>query len=158
MIFKILKVIDRSACSLLWIVVLQMVFFSFIQVVLRYFFHTSITWGEELLRYEMVFITFFGASLAIERRAHISITVILDALPKSYAYYIELINIIAALVFSSVLFYYSSLLALKVKATGQLTPALEIPNYIPYLCIPIGTFFMCLRYFIQFCVAIKDKK
>ena len=52
--------------------------FMCLQVILRYVFASSVFWAEELMRYLMVLMIFFGASLGIEKGTHIG----MDALAK----------------------------------------------------------------------------
>ena len=144
------KALNRIEEYTLWILMLEMAIVSFLQVVLRYFFHTSFSWGEEVLRYQMVFITFLGASAAVKDDSHISVKVLVQNLPNFYARYVNAAASLISAGFCAVLCYYSTLLALKVKGFGQLTPALEIPNFIPYLFIPMGSFLMALRFGVQF--------
>lgn len=151
-------IINRLEECLLWVIVLEMALLSFLQVVLRYIFHTAFPWGEEVLRYQMVFVTFFGASLAVKKDAHISVKVLVQTLPERYAFYIKLLTSFIGVLFSFVLCTYSTLLCLKVKGFGQLTPALSIPSYIPYLSVPMGAFFMGVRFMTQFFSFLKNKK
>ena len=153
-----MRIINKLEEWLLWVIVLEMALLSFSQVILRYIFHTAFPWGEEVLRYQMVFVTFFGASLAVKKDAHISVTVLVQTLPDRYAFYIKLLTSLTGVLFSFILCYYSTLLSLKVKGFGQLTPALSIPSYIPYLFIPIGAFFMGIRFIAQFFSFLKEKK
>jgi len=153
-----MRIINKLEEWLLWVIVLEMALLSFSQVVLRYVFHTAFPWGEEVLRYQMVFVTFFGANLAVKKDAHIGVKVLVQKLPRRYGFFIKLLTAFVGVLFSFVLCYYSTLLALKVKGFGQLTPALSIPNYIPYLFIPMGAFFMGIRFIAQFISLLKDRK
>lgn len=50
-------------------------------VVLRYIFNSGITWSEEMARYLFVFMIFFGATLALIQRQHLSVDVLVTRLP-----------------------------------------------------------------------------
>ena len=48
-----------------------MVFFVFLNVVLRTFFNAGLTWSEELARYLFVYVTYIGAISAMRANAPI---------------------------------------------------------------------------------------
>ena len=48
-----------------------MVFFVFLNVVLRTFFNAGLTWSEELARYLFVYVTYIGAISAMRANAHL---------------------------------------------------------------------------------------
>jgi C4-dicarboxylate transporter DctQ subunit len=150
MVGSLVRVFNRLEEYILWVLMLEMVLLSFLQVVLRYVFHTSFSWGEEVLRYQMVFVTFLGASAAVKKDSHISVTALVDRLPPLPACYVKAAASLVGCIFCFVLCYYSTRLAVEVKDSGQLTPALGIPNFIPYLFIPVGSFLMGLRFAAKF--------
>jgi C4-dicarboxylate transporter, DctQ subunit len=144
--------------GIIWIVMLEMVLLSFSQVVMRYVFHTAFSWSEEVLRYQVVFITFFGASLGVKYDAHIKVETLQMALPALFSYYLRLVILIISGAFSFVLCYYSTLLTVNIKNFGQLTPVLGIPSFIPYLSIPVGSFLMGIRFGIQVFSMLREPK
>jgi len=158
MIGRTFRFLNKIEEGIIWIIMLEMVILSFSQVVMRYIFHTAFSWSEEVLRYQMVFITFFAASLAVKYDAHISVKIFHTVLPARYSYYLRLIIPVISCAFSFVLCYYSSLLALNVKNFGQLTPALSIPSFIPYLSIPVGSFLMGIRFGIKFFSVLRANR
>lgn len=48
-----------------------MVLFVFLNVVLRTFFSSGLTWSEELARYLFVYVTYIGAISAMRANAHL---------------------------------------------------------------------------------------
>jgi len=155
---RALNILAKIEEGIIWIIMLQMVLLTFSQVVMRYLFHTAFTWSEEVLRFEMVFITFFAASLAVKRDAHINVKVLQLCLPDRYSYYLKLIALIASCIVSLALCYYGSLLAISVKGFGQLTPALGIPSFIPYISIPFASFLMAIRFGIKIISLLRATK
>ena len=158
MIGRTFKILSKIEEGIVWVIMLEMVLLTFSQVVMRYVFHTAFSWSEEVLRYQMVFITFFAASLAVKYDAHIGVKVFQMVLPDRFSYYLRLIVSVISCGFSFVLCYYGSLLAMSVKNFGQLTPALSIPSFIPYLSIPIGSFLMGIRFGIQFISLVRETR
>ena len=50
-----------------------MVLFVFLNVVLRTFFNSGLTWSEELARYLFVYVTYIGAISAMHSNAHLGV-------------------------------------------------------------------------------------
>ncbi len=60
-----------------------MVFFVFLNVILRAFFNSGLTWSEELSRYLFVFVTYIGAISAMRVNGHLGVdTLISRVKPK----------------------------------------------------------------------------
>lgn len=147
---KILRLLGKIEEGIVWVLMLEVVALAFLQVILRYVFDTALPWGEEVLRFQMVFITFFGASLAVKYDAHIGVKIFQQLLPEAAARWLKAATLVVSCVFCFILCYYSTRLALQVKMFGQTTPALEIPNFIPYMFIPVGSFLMAVRFLAGF--------
>jgi len=59
-----------------------MVVLVFGNVVLRYAFNTSIVVSEELSRWLFVWVTFLGAVVALQQRAHLGTDIVISRLPR----------------------------------------------------------------------------
>lgn len=55
-----------------------MVFFVFLNVVLRTFFNSGLTWSEELARYLFVFVTYIGAISAMRVNGHLGVDTLIS--------------------------------------------------------------------------------
>ena len=55
-----------------------MVLFVFLNVVLRTFFNSGLTWSEELARYLFVYVTYIGAISAMHSNAHLGVDTLLS--------------------------------------------------------------------------------
>ncbi len=53
-----------------------------LQVILRFFFSSAVSWAEETAVYGMIFAVYLGATMAVRDRAHIRITLLVNALPR----------------------------------------------------------------------------
>lgn len=144
-----LRFLDNFEEHLAGWTLLVMALLYFMEVVLRYVFSHSNAWVEELLRYMMVLITFFGASVAIKYGAHMSVNVIgyfpAPRLKQVIAVFVALMGVL----FSAFTLYFSWLLMVRIKGFGQHTPAMQIPMYIPYAILPFGFLSMLIRFTLQ---------
>jgi C4-dicarboxylate transporter, DctQ subunit len=154
---KIVRFLVSAEEFLIWGVTLQMVLLTFVQVVLRYAFHSALSWGEELLRVEVVLVTFMGAALGVKYGSHIGVDVVRKFSPPRVRAVLAIVVHLLTGAFSLLLFYLSLQTMLKVGSSGQLTPALRIPKYFLYLPIPIGTLIIGVRSAMQICVLLVKR-
>lgn len=78
---KIARVLGTLEKGLLVGMVFVMILLSFLQVVLREFFSTSILWGDTFLRHLVLWVAFFGAAIATDQNGHFAIDVVKNSLP-----------------------------------------------------------------------------
>lgn len=142
---KLIHVLNRAEEMVLCFALLEMAVLTFVQVVMRYLFGTSITWAEEFLRYQLCFVAFFGADVCIRHGAHIKAEILNLIIPDRFKPLGNAFVHVAVFIFCLAFSYYGLSLVLKVAATGQITAATRIPKFYIYLPIPLGGGFMCIR-------------
>ena len=116
-----------------------------LQVILRYFFSAAAAWAEEVAVYSMVTSVYLGASLAIKERAHMRITIILNALPKTLRIFTL---ILADLIWFGFLVYLLILSLTWIKLLFNqtyITPGLGIEQRWPQSIVPFSLVLMMLR-------------
>lgn len=129
-----------------WVIILMMGTMAslvFVNVVSRYVFNASIIWVEELTQYQMIWITYLGAGLALREGRHVAVDVFQDMLPESLRRYVRYFVGLAILAFLAALV----VLGLQIVAFtwNQETPVMNIPTGVPYLGVPIGALVMALH-------------
>jgi TRAP-type C4-dicarboxylate transport system permease small subunit len=129
-----------------WLVILLMGTMSllvFANVVSRYVFNVSIIWVEELTQYQMIWITYLGAGLALREGRHVAVEVLQDLLPPALRAYVRWFVALAMLAFLITL----AVLGFRIAqfTWNQETPVMNIPTGIPYLGVPIGAAVMALH-------------
>lgn len=118
----------------------------FVNVVARYVFNTGFVWAEELVRYEIIWMVFIGASVAVRKGIHIGIDVLHHVLPKNGKKIVRIVIGVICLIFCVVLFIYSLELVMQTRSFGQRTSAMRMPFWIVLLAIPIGAGLMAIRF------------
>ena len=134
---------------------LTMTCLAFVQVVLRYGFDSGLTWVEEVNRYLMVYLTFFGAALGVKYARHIRIELIEKFLgPRG----LELVQIgvnFVGLAYSGTITYFAWDITSRLMQLGQTSATLQIPVYFGYGIMPVAAAVMFLRYLTLFGVGLK---
>ena len=82
----LLSALDRYFEDVLCTISLAVVAGSvMIQVILRFVFTSASAWAEETAVFGMIFAVYLGASLAVRERAHIRITMLVNAPAAAFA-------------------------------------------------------------------------
>ena len=130
------------------IILSTMILLSFLQVILRNFFSTSIFWGDIFLRHLVLWIGFIGASLATKEGKHINI----DALSKLLSPKAKKVSQIIVNLFSSVICFFlmqAALTFINMEREGGSILFSDIPVWSAQIIIAIGFGIMMLRFFIR---------
>lgn len=139
---KLISFLEEKIGTLCLVLMLLVVLYS---VFMRYIMNSPIAIGEELSRYLMIWATYLGVSLGVKRNAHLGITFIADSMPIRISKVIRFVASLINLIVYIVLFMLSCSFVLKSIATGQHTPALQIPFYIVYFSLVVGFFLSSIR-------------
>lgn len=127
----------------------------FIQVIFRFVVKASLPWSEETSRYLLVWITFLGAAAGVKTGAHVGVEAVTLMLPAKIRKIVNLLGIAICIFFCvSVCIFSFGIISTQMQMT-QVSPAMQIPMWIPYAAIPVGMVLMTIRY-IQ--VALKIMK
>ena len=97
-------------------------------------------WGEEAVRYSMIWITFIGSAICFRRSAHFGIDVIRRVNNKVFQKCVTVFVLAACAVFVGLLCYYGFRYTAFTFASQQKTPALGWPIFLVYMSVPIGGF------------------
>lgn len=143
---KLLKPIDwlEDAICVLTLGTVSLLIFG--QVISRYFFEYTPLWSEELARYLIVWSIFVGVSVGVRDNKHIGVDALIRFLPHGFKVACEcLLNLIGIAVVA-VLIWTSIQFINRTIEFEQLSPAMRIPMYIPYLAMPVGLSLSAVRF------------
>lgn len=96
----------------------------FAQVIFRYILAAPLVWSEELALFMMVWITFLGSALLLERREHISIDIFVDSMPATLQSITRLFGALVIFAFNIALVYGAVVVIDVVK--NSVTPGMRI--------------------------------
>ena len=134
-----------------WLVIALMATMAtlvFANVVSRYVFNHSIIWVEELTQYQMIWITWLGAGLALREGRHVAVDVFEAVMPPALRRWVRVGIGVAMLAFLATLV----VLGFQIAAFtwSQETPVMNIPTGAPYLAVPIGALVCALHLVLVF--------
>jgi TRAP-type C4-dicarboxylate transport system permease small subunit len=128
-LYKVLK-------NFCFVLMLAMVTITFTQVIARYAFSNSLSWSEEAGRYIFVWMTFFGAAMAVRNRQHVNLDMLVNNLPIRLQKACLLLSYISMMIFTAVLIYGG--FKFVARGSRQISSALEIPMNYVYIVLPVG--------------------
>jgi C4-dicarboxylate transporter DctQ subunit len=146
---KFFKVVNNAEELFVGYVLLLLAFGATYQVVMRYGFNIAYDWFEEWARYITILVTFMGAGLGVKYGTHFSMEALTQYSPDWLAHLLKtLANLVASFIMG-VVCYYGWVQVDKLVQFEVLTPATQVPMWIPYLPIGIFSVVISFRFLMQ---------
>ena len=114
------------------------------QVFGRYLFNYSISWTEETAKFAQIWVVFIGAGIAMRRGWHVAVDVLPSKLPLGPARAVS-VSIAAGCIGFLGLVVFGSLPLIELGWMFEVSPVLQVPMWIIYLCIPFGAFYFAVE-------------
>ena len=125
--------------------VLFMMSMVFFQVVMRYVFNDPVSWSDELAQYAMLWSVYLSVSWAVRERAHIRVMNFINLFPKFYALGLTIFSDLIWFLTGIFLTWQSILLDYSFWVDTYRSPALNIDQKWPYMCLIFGFGLMTIR-------------
>lgn len=122
-----------------------MTFFVVLQIVMRSVFQHPFAWSDEAALYCMVWVTYFGAALAVRERAHIRMLSIILLPPRRFSYALVVLSDLIWVAFNVLMVWQGVLLVESFWRQPTISAALGINQKWPYMIIPLGFGLMTVR-------------
>lgn len=120
-------------------------------------------WAQELCIYMFVWMAKFGAAYGVRHGTHVGVDVLVRALPPAKAKYLIGFGLLAGALFTGIVgtlgarfvwengFHYALMHTMLGQDVGDVpegptSPDLEVPTWIAYSCVPLGSYLMCFRF------------
>ena len=114
-----------------------------LQIFFRFVIYIPLPWSEELARYLMIWTGMVGSFVALREGRHIGVTLVVDRLPPKAAAGVAVFVQSATILFLAIVAKQGFALALT--NLSQLSPAMRIPMFFPYLAVPVGAAMMIIE-------------
>jgi TRAP-type C4-dicarboxylate transport system permease small subunit len=133
----------RAAMALLVVFGAVMSVIVMLQIIFRFVIYIPLPWSEELARYLMIWTGMVGSFVALREGRHIGVTLVVDRLPPRVAAGVAVFVQVLTILFLVILAKQG--LALALINLNQLSPAMRIPMFFPYLAVPVGAALMIIE-------------
>ncbi|GHU03618.1 C4-dicarboxylate ABC transporter permease [Betaproteobacteria bacterium] len=104
----------------------------------RYLNLFSMSWGEEVARYLMIWLGFAGIGYGFKKNAHLGLSFVVDKCPAALRRFLVLVRALLIILFGVLISWFSYLILSKQFAFSQHSPSLGIPMWAIYLAVFVG--------------------
>jgi len=105
----------------------------------------NLSWAQELATYMFVWMAKFGAALGVRTGIHVGVDVFVKRLAAEARKPVIVFALLCGALFTGVIGTLGAVYIYKLDP-DQVSPQLEWPSWIIYLCIPLGSYLMCFRF------------
>ncbi len=109
-------------------------------------FKINLSWAQELCIYMFVWMAKFGAAYGVRTGIHVGVDVLVNVLPEKLRFRFILFGLLAGAFFTAVVGSFGVRFVWTLAHTDQTSPDLEMPMWIVYLAIPLGSYLMSFRF------------
>ena len=106
----------------------------------------NFSWAQELCIYLFIWMAKFGAAYGVRTGIHIGVDALVNALRPALRRAMVTIALSLGALFTGIIAILGARWVWFVYGTGQISPDLEWPMWVIYLCIPLGSSLMCYRF------------
>ncbi|MBS0530462.1 MAG: TRAP transporter small permease [Proteobacteria bacterium] len=117
-----------------------------VPVLYPYLFGINLAWSQELCIYMFIWMAKFGAAYGVRTGIHVGVDVLVKRLRGNWHKAIILFGLFGGALFTAIVGTMGARFVLELMGTDQVSPDLEIPSWIVYACIPLGSYLMCFRF------------
>jgi C4-dicarboxylate transporter, DctQ subunit len=117
-----------------------------IPVVQDWLLAINLSWAQELCIYMFIWMAKFGAAYGVRTGIHVGVDVLINRLPDSLRRKYVLFGLLSGATFTIIVGSLGANYVWAIGHTDQVSADLELPLWIVYLCIPLGSYLMCFRF------------
>jgi C4-dicarboxylate transporter DctQ subunit len=103
-------------------------------------------WAQELCIFMFVWMAKFGAAYGVRTGIHVGVDVLIKALRPALRNKFVVFGLLAGALFTATVGTFGARFVWALSHTDQTSADLELPKWIVYLCVPLGSYLMCYRF------------
>ena len=106
----------------------------------------NLSWAQELATYMFVWMAKFGAAYGVRTGIHVGVDVVVNLLSPTPRRYVVLFSLFCGALFTAVVGTMGAKFVIELAQTDQVSADLELPRWIVFSCVPLGSYLMCFRF------------
>src|SRR5215475_2408773 len=152
----LLRILDRleefiiaalmGAATLLTFVTVLHRFLVDVPLLYPFLFQIHLAWSQELCIYMFIWMAKFGAAYGVRTGIHVGVDVLINRLKEGPRKGVILFGLFGGALFTAIVGTMGAKFVIELMGTDQVSPDMEIPSWIVYACIPLGSYLMCFRF------------
>lgn len=131
--------LDRFDVMVSWVIILSMAAMTtviFLQVILRYFFNQSLSWGWDVPRLGFIWLVLFSIPLGIKYNAHVGLDFLNDRVPDGFQRFLRRFNAFFMILLSAIAAWFAA--GLGVQTADQMMPGIPLSVSLFYVALAIS--------------------
>jgi len=117
-----------------------------IPVIQDFLLQLNTSWAQELTIYLFVWMAKFGAAYGVRTGIHVGVDVLINRLHTPLKKKFILFGLLAGASFTGIIAALGADFVYELSGTSSTSEVLELPIWIVYLAIPLGSSLMCFRF------------
>jgi TRAP-type C4-dicarboxylate transport system permease small subunit len=105
-----------------------------------------LTWAQELCIFMVVWMAKFGAAYGVRTGIHVGVDILVEKLEGMPQRLLIVAGLLAGALFTAIIGTLGTRLVWHIYDTGQTSAVLELPMWLVYLAVPLGSYLMCYRF------------
>ena len=152
----LLRILDRleeiiiaglmAAATMITFVAVVHRFLVDVPVLYPYLFGINLAWSQELCIYMFIWMAKFGAAYGVRTGIHVGVDVLINRLNDRWRKGTILFGLAGGALFTAIVGTMGAKFVIELMGTDQVSPDLELPSWLVYACIPLGSYLMCFRF------------
>ena len=106
----------------------------------------DVSWAQELCIFMFVWMAKFGAAYGVRQGIHVGVDVLARKLPPRQSKWLTLFALLCGALFTGIVATLGGNFVWRMGHTDQTSADLEVPMWIVYLCVPLGSSLMSFRF------------
>jgi len=106
----------------------------------------DLSWAQELCIYMFVWMAKFGAAYGVRTGIHVGVDVLINRLNERWRAKFVVFGLLAGALFTGIIGTLGAEFVWGMAHTEQTSPDMEVPVWIVYLAVPLGSWLMCFRF------------
>jgi C4-dicarboxylate transporter DctQ subunit len=111
-----------------------------------YLAHIHTSWAQELTIYLFVWMAKFGAAYGVRTGIHVGVDVLINKLSDQNRSKFIIIGLLSGALFTGIVGTLGATFVWEIAHTDQTSADLEVPMWIVYLAVPLGSYLMSFRF------------
>ena len=154
----VFEVYNRFERFFVGLVMLLLVVLGFLQVIFRFVLQIPVAWTEELMMFSMVWVAYLGASVAVNERKHIMISMFVDMLPAGLRMAVTLLSQLTWLACSGFMIYLGYHVTMNYVRRGAVTLGGQFPWWAASIIVPVSMLLVSIRVILLMIQTIRGER
>ncbi|HJR68742.1 MAG TPA: TRAP transporter small permease [Gammaproteobacteria bacterium] len=142
---RLLRAADRLEEAFMIVALTFMTLLTFVQVVLRYVFETSLVWSLEATTYSFAWLVLVGMSYGVRTNAHIAVDLLTSRLPPRAGRLVAVLALCCGLAYCALMIYGSGQFLDRLMTLGTDARDIPLPRWLLTGIMPIAFLLLALR-------------